>query len=183
MVAFNLYCGDYEGVTPLSMSYTGWQCRWFNSLTPYWGKDEDIECPSGPLEDKHIVIYSQPYEWGFARLKVGHSPKDAEGNWTFGGGIPLNRIRHPTEVMAFGEARSYYAPPGPSWTGHKASYSGCFTYPASGAYDTMIPDRHLGIMNSAFVDGHVRGLKSYYLLTEWAKGTYGSQSRLFSDAN
>lgn len=182
-----MYAGDHDDITPLN--HQGWEQkdRWFVTLAPYVAGEQDsisnsvvidvlkLICPTGgatvTISGTTYPIYcnySQPYPWGFPRLQMD------QAIGLKGGGIPLNQILHPTEVMAFGEAspRVYWGP----------QNNGVFTLLGSAVDDIADPLRHIQSMNGAFPDGHVAKVASGDLLSALSAGTHGDDSRLLGDA-
>ncbi|NLO06587.1 MAG: prepilin-type N-terminal cleavage/methylation domain-containing protein [candidate division WS1 bacterium] len=135
-LAFGMYCQDYDERTPLNMTYVPLNCRWFNTMVPYIMNEQVLQCPSDPDLGR---AYAQPYGWGYHKLHVG--PVTA----SYGGAIPLASIKHPSELVAFGEISAVRL------TGH-----GCFNTDGQWTYDTWAPDRHNDGMNCGFVDGHTK---------------------------
>lgn len=156
MTAFLMYTQDYDETTPLNMTYVPVSCRWFNTLQPYVMNDQLLICPSEP---DVACSYSQPYGWGYFHLR---NPSSS----AYGGGVPLAKIVHPAEVMAFGEAAGRNA-------------HGCFNIDGAYTYDIVDFDRHNGGMNAGFVDGHTKWLSEGYLSGLWS--TTEATSILFWD--
>ena len=158
LLAFLMYAQDYDERTPLNMSYSPTVCHWYNTLVPYMKNDGILRCPSEPDLARS---YAQPYAWGYYKLSAGPITN------TYGGGIPLAKIRRPSEVMAFGEVRT------------NGSH-GCFTTTGTYGYDIASFDRHNEGMNSGMVDGHAKWLSKGYLDGEWS--TTAGTSVLFWDS-
>lgn len=158
-LAFQMYVQDYDSRTPLNMaSYTPANCVWPVTMEPYMKNEQILQCPSEPDLDRG---YAQPYGWGYHKLHVGPVTTD------WGGGIPLAKIEHPAQVMAFGESET---------NGYQ---HGVFSDTNQWGYDRWAPGRHNGGMNCNFVDGHAKWLSESYLKGEWS--TTRNTSILFWD--
>jgi len=156
MTAFLMYTQDYDERTPLNMTYCPAPVRWFNSIVPYTKNAEILICPSEP---DVACSYSQPYSWGYFHLSQPNSS-------AYGGGVPLAKIRHPAELMAFGEAAG-------------RGTHGVFTTTGTYSYDIVDFDRHNDGMNCGFVDGHTKWLAEGHLNGLWS--TTENTSILFWD--
>ena len=179
MNAFHMYTGDYNQYSPMNiLSYVGdYHKMWYYTLPQYTGGTVDVfRCPVAP-EDWGKVHFSQPSSWGFHRLQIG----PAYPHHAFGGGIPINDIDNPSEVIAFGEVRPYYDGRR-GWSDIEAyMYDGVFGYPTrSGGDDAMKPYMHGNGMNAAFPDGHVELVHAEESIAEWNKGK--DNSIMFWDA-
>ncbi|MEA3400335.1 MAG: DUF1559 domain-containing protein [Armatimonadota bacterium] len=151
MLAFHMYCQDYDELTPLNMDYTTPEIsRWYNTLTPYIKNDDILRCPSQP---NLVRGYSQPYQWGYYHLT-------GSNHNVYGGGIPLSMIKHPAELMAFGEI-----------TEIGTSNHGCLTLLGTSApwgYDTAAFGRHNDGMNAGMADGHAKWYSEAHLKGTWS---------------
>jgi prepilin-type N-terminal cleavage/methylation domain-containing protein/prepilin-type processing-associated H-X9-DG protein len=162
VLAFQMYCQDYDETTPLNMDYTTPEIsRWYNTLTPYIKNDQLYRCPSVPRLER---AYAQPYQWGYYHLS------ESDHN-VYGGGISLASIKHPAELMAFGEVKE-----------RGTSNHGCFSLMGTAnpwGYDTGALDQHNKGMNCGMVDGHAKWLPEQHLEGEWS--TTPNTSILFWD--
>ena len=155
MLAFNMYCQDYDNRTPLNL-YSGVAATWYNTIQPYMKNKDILVCPGDPDIAR---AYDQPYAWGYYHLRASNTS-------AYGGGVPLSKIVHAAEVCAFSEI----AVPD-SW--------GVFSSSGSSGYSQWTTDRHNGGVNVGFVDGHAKWLSQSYLEGEWS--TSENTSILFWD--
>lgn len=188
MSAFQMYIDDSYGFTPLNgppyNAAAPTSTKWFFTLVPYLSGRLSkpcpvLECPSRD-ESWGKSNYSQPYNWGYPRLyraPANWKPISGSTGWA-GGGIPITAIKHPSGLMAFGEAEPYYKTFN---TTNRYHYAGLFDITNGAGYDIFKPYIHGQGMNSAFVDSHVEFLLGDYIELELAKGTQGSGSTLLAD--
>jgi len=162
VLAFQMYVQDYDELSPLNMDYSTPEIsRWYNTLPVYIKNDQLLVCPSEP----HLFrCYSQPYQWGYYHLsEPNHN--------SFGGAVALASIKHPAELMVFGENEDI-----------GTSNHGCFTLMGTAnpwGYDTAAFGRHNDGMNCAMVDGHAKWLSKSLLEGTWS--TTQNTSILFWD--
>jgi len=158
MIAFQMYCQDFDERTPLLL-YGPDEICWTYTFEPYMKNEEILTCPSEPDIE---VCYAQPYQWGYYHMYTRSATS------SYGGSVPLAKLKHPAELCAFGE------------TAQNAKSSGAFNTTGQYGYARWAPDRHNEGMNCGLVDGHAKWYGTNFLQTEWAKGT---SSRFFSDAD
>ncbi|MHC4873031.1 MAG: type II secretion system protein [Planctomycetota bacterium] len=189
MMGYLSYADENNGITPLLNNTTTVPPlvnRWFVALRPYYGAGFDdvtfggvLSCPAAP-SDWSRVNYSQPYPW---RLRLQQGSKD------YGGGVSLSAIKHPSGVISYTDAQSYYADlkskdwghPGLSFNIYQNMGYYKFEETPSGGADACNFSVHSAGVNCAFIDGHVKYMHYDELYLNWLKGTNGGTSTLFAD--
>lgn len=169
MLAFQLYTSENDGRAPLiGGDFNGHGVNYWNTLPPYMGGPayEDmteatmplsVRCPSA-LPEWGKWNYSVPYGW-FSGLQTG------SGN---GGGLPVDRITHTSEVLAFAEANPYRSDFSSNYGGYQ--YFGYFYFPTGHPADILQPAIHGAGLNIAFADGHSAPMNAGRIITEYQAG-------------
>lgn len=158
-MAFVQYCQDYDEITPLNMTYSPVECRWYNSLMPYVKNTQVLYCPSY----RDYPGYAQGYNWGYYHMYTRSATN------TYGGGVPLSALQYPAETHVLAEADGFGSPAASyGLTGH-----GCFMPPQANLwnYSPWAAGRHNDGMNVGMLDGHAKWLSRSYCEGEWAKTT------------
>lgn len=198
MHGFHAYTSDSDGISPLCEQPTEYLPhapakqtpvinRWFVSLRKYVGSGFDDLTFSGVLTcdsakpGSSPVNYSLPYPWRF-RLD--------EPTRSYGGGISIANVGHPSGVIAYTDAVSRFATFTARDQGHPGLYFdvynnyGYYKYldiPDTGGADSCNFVVHKEGMNCSFIDGHAGWMPYNILYENWLKGANGQQSTLWGD--
>jgi prepilin-type N-terminal cleavage/methylation domain-containing protein/prepilin-type processing-associated H-X9-DG protein len=171
---------DWRYVCDSPDTRIGSYINWWDILKPYTKNFEIIGCPSGPKEKnpappgwtatKNIGIGINEYpDWG---LTVGSASFKTQFGGTIVPGVTMAQVTKPAQTICMGDA-------GKLWSETYAkTYKANYLYKHAGTSPWLAPkedaesgsewgpeDRHTGLCNMCFLDGHVHAMKpeAFYL--------------------
>jgi prepilin-type N-terminal cleavage/methylation domain-containing protein/prepilin-type processing-associated H-X9-DG protein len=173
MLAVMMYVQDYDEQFPqTASSNASGNWRWCDLISPYTKNTQMFKCPSN---------VSANYWWGNGGFTTTYAANYRVG-WGWGPSISLSAAVAPASTVylsdagAYGDANGVVVP--------VVAKDGCWiltTTDVISAVNEANPDwggpnpRHNEIANVAFIDGHVKAMKStwYYAASPWLEPSIG----------
>ena len=161
--AWMMYVQDYDEKCPYNSWGQGDPCGapsggpkrgiWFASVQPYIKNTAVMLCPSdsGPYTADECMTTNVDKNWVMSYSSDNENVVDSE---TAGSPSAIAAIAAPANTYLCFDARRYPGTP----EGNIDSFGWAFNPNGNGANADFV-DRHSNIVNCAFADGHVKGLK------------------------